>query len=160
MYLAIKILLIISFVFAFFQDIKERQIYWFLLPIIAILCGLLFYKNTLHELFFNAILINLVFVSSIIILIFMYSKLKMKSKFYEAIGLGDILLFMGLALSFSTVSFIVIFISSLIFSLILHIVLKRKSTFKTIPLAGYMSLFFSFTYISYWSGLIDGLYII
>tara|TARA_R110000868_G_scaffold77344_5_gene221570 strand:- start:1567 stop:2055 length:489 start_codon:yes stop_codon:yes gene_type:complete len=156
--LTLKLVLILMFAFIGFQDIKERQVYWFLIVSVCVLCGLLFYQNSLSELFLNAVIMNVVFVSTLILIIYMYSRLKLKSKFSEAIGLGDILLFFGLTLSFSTVSFIVVFISSFFFSLVLHLLVKRKSTFNTIPLAGYMSLFFSITYISYWFGFIDGLY--
>jgi hypothetical protein len=67
-------------------------------------------------------------------------------------------LFFALVFSFSSVSFIIIFICSLVFSLVIHLSVKQKSKYKTIPLAGYMSLFFLITYVSYWSGLIGGLY--
>ncbi len=154
----LKIILIVILAYICFQDIKERQIYWILLPIVAGLCSVLFYKSTLQELFFNAVLLNFSFVLLLILIIFVYSKIKHKSNFFNVIGLGDVLLFFGLALSFSTISFIVIFISALIFSLALHLLLKQKSTFNTIPLAGYMSLFFAITYISFWSGVINGLY--
>jgi hypothetical protein len=141
-----------------FQDIKERQVYWFLFPFVGIFCGLLFYQNTLPELFVNAIILNLIFVFLLILTTLLYSRLKLKTKFFNAIGIGDFLLFIGLSLSFSTISFIIIFISALFFSLLMHLALKRLSSFKTVPLAGYMSLFLSITYISYWSGLIKGLY--
>lgn len=156
----LRVLLILVFIMVWYQDIKERQVFWVLFVIISGLCGFLFYNSTIPELFFNAILMNLTFVSTLILIVFMYSKLKLKTRFLNVIGLGDVLLFIGLGFSFSTVSFIVIFISSLFFSLILHLFIKRKSTFNTVPLAGYMSLFFSITYISFWFGWIEGLYTI
>ncbi|MDO5986287.1 hypothetical protein Q4Q39_02620 [Flavivirga amylovorans] len=154
----LKLVLILIFTFIGFQDIKERQVYWFLFPVIGILCGILFYKNTLPELFFNAITLNVIFVTTLILIVFLYSNLKLKTRFLNTIGLGDVLLFAGLSLSFATISFIIIFVSALFFSLLLHIILKKRSAFRTVPLAGYMSLFFSITYMAYWSGFINGLY--
>lgn len=160
MVIIIKIMLIGLFIVIGFQDIIERQAYWFLFPLIGIFCGILFYNDTLPELFLSAISMNILFVSMLMLIVFLYSRLKLKISFFDAMGLGDILLFLGLSFAFSTVSFIILFVSAMIFSLALHLLLNKKSTFKTIPLAGYMSLFFSITYIAYWSGLINGLYII
>lgn len=143
-----------------YQDMKERQVYWFLFPIIAVLVGLLFYRNTLKELFVMAIVLNLLFVLMILLIVFLYAFLKFKTNPLKTIGLGDVFLFIGLSLSFSTVSFIIIFVCSLFFSWLLHFMLKKKSKSKTVPLAGYMSLFFMLTYLSYWTGIIDSLYLI
>ncbi|MFD0963855.1 hypothetical protein [Pseudofulvibacter geojedonensis] len=82
----------------------------------------------------------------------------MKIHIKEAIGLGDILLFIALTCTFSLVSFITLFVSSLLFSLLLHLISSKGNKEKTVPLAGYMSLFFAISYIAYWSGLITNLY--
>lgn len=75
-------------------------------------------------------------------------------------GLGDILLFVALAFTFASMSFIIFFIFGLVFSLLLHLLLKHKSKLKTVPLAGYLSLFFSVAYISNWLGFLPTLYIL
>ncbi len=150
----IKFLLVISFLIVFFQDLKERHVYWFLLPIIGLLSGMLFYQNTLIEIFIISLSMNLLFIALLILVIFLYSKFKLKSDFYKSIGLGDILLFLALTVSFSTVSFIVIFISALIFSLALHLILNKLQKAVTVPLAGYMSLFFLISYVFHWAGYI------
>ncbi|MDI1307437.1 MAG: hypothetical protein PSX42_21685 [bacterium] len=64
----------------------------------------------------------------------------------EVFGLGDVLLFIFITFSFSIVSFFVLFVFSLVFSLLLHFVLQRKQIDKTVPLAGYLSLFFGVVY--------------
>lgn len=151
-----KITLIILFFIVFYQDHKERQVHWFLFPLIGLCCGFLYFSETITELFVTSILINAAFVFLLLFLVYIYSRFKLKASFFDSIGLGDILLFFGLAFAFSSVSFIVIFICSLIFSLILYVVTKKNTS--TVPLAGYMSLFFGLTYIAYWFGFINSVY--
>lgn len=154
--LAVKIILLFTFGLIFYQDIKERQVYWFLFPLVGICVGSLFFFKTLSELFIAAIVINVLFVSILLLGIFLYAKFKLKSQ--KVIGLGDILFFLASAFAFSTISFIVIFIGSLIFSLVLHSAIAKNRNAVTVPLAGYMSLFFGLTYIAYWSGIIQSVY--
>lgn len=154
--LIMKTILLLSFGMIFYQDTKDRKVYWFLFPLVWLCVGLLFYFKTMTELFIMALLTNLTFVSLLLLAIFIYVKIKLKTKFYNTIGLGDVLFFYAVAFSFSTISFSVIFICGLIFSLLTHILLKRKS--ESVPLAGYMSLFFGLVYIGFWSGLISFVY--
>ncbi|WP_379852787.1 hypothetical protein [Flavobacterium zhouii] len=65
----------------------------------------------------------------------------------EVFGLGDVLFFIFMAFSFSIISFFVLFVFALVFSLLLHSVLQHKQIVKTVPLAGYMSLFFGVVYV-------------
>lgn len=155
----LKLLLLFSLGYIVWQDIKERRVYWFLFPLVGVFCAILHYKNTLPELFLIAVSVNVVFVLVLIAVIFLYARLKMKAKINDVFGWGDAFLFIGLAFSFSTISFIIIFISALIFSLVVHLFLK-KDKHETIPLAGYMCVFFGIAYLSHWSGLIDSVYII
>ncbi|WP_303316683.1 hypothetical protein Q4Q34_07720 [Flavivirga abyssicola] len=151
----IKIILTISFLFIFLQDFKERMVYWFLFPVIGLLCALLFYSNTIPELFYNALKMNLAFVIIFVLIILLYAKLKLKTSVLKTIGLGDLLLFVAVSLAFSTISFIVIFICALIFSLTVHLVLSKNQKDITVPLAGYMSLFFLAIYLVQWSGYVN-----
>ncbi len=144
----------------FYQDVKECKVYWFFFPLVALLSGVLHYCKVLPELFFLTTFINITFVCILLLIILLYSKYKLKMKFSDTFGLGDVLLFIALSFTFSSVSFLILFISALIFSLMLHFILKRNSTIKTVPLAGYMSLFFAIAYLSYWSGIINALYTI
>ncbi|WP_142785715.1 hypothetical protein [Changchengzhania lutea] len=153
-----KTILTLSLLFVFFQDTKERMVYWFLFPIIGLLNGFLFYKSTLSELFFMSIKMNVIFILIFVVVILLYAKYKLKTPVFNTIGLGDVLLFFALSLSFSTMAFVVIFISALIFSLLLHLLLSKNKKTLTVPLAGYMSLFFLATYFGHWSGYVDVLY--
>jgi len=74
--------------------------------------------------------------------------------------MGDALLFFALAFSFSSASYLILFVFGLIFSLTLHLLLKHKSQHKNVPLAGYLSLFFSLAYFGHWIGFLPYLYTI
>ncbi|MCK0115033.1 hypothetical protein [Gelidibacter sp. F63206] len=154
----IKIILLLVFAFIFYQDHKDREVYWFLFPCVGIFAGYLFLSETLAELFYTSITTNLVVISILILIVMLYSKLKLKTEMINTIGLGDLLMFFFLSFTFSTVSFMVILVSSLLFSLLLHLSLKKQSKHNTVPLAGYMGLFFSLSYLAFWSGIIDSLY--
>ncbi|WP_298759115.1 hypothetical protein [uncultured Psychroserpens sp.] len=158
--IVLKIILIVIFSLIFYQDFKERQVYWFLFPFFGLCSAILFYNSTLPELFYVSVGMNLVFVSILLLIVFLYSKLKLKSKFNEVFGLGDVLLFIALIFSFSTISFLIVFVFSLLFSLLIHFILKQYSKYQSVPLAGYMSLFFALIYISNWIGITSSLYTI
>jgi len=143
-----------------FQDVKERQVYWFLFPIVGLCTGILFYQDILPQLFYVTVVINFAFVLILMGVIFLYSKLKLKTSISNTFGLGDSLLFFALIFSFSSISFIVLFVFGLIFSLVLHLILKKNSKHQTVPLAGYLSLFFAVAYLAYWTGILNSIYTI
>ena len=156
--LILKIILIASLCLIFYQDLKERQVYWFLFPLFATISAILFYNSTLPELFYISVGMNFIFISILLLIVFLYSKLKLKSNFSETFGFGDVLLFVGLIFSFSTISFLILFVFSLLFALIIHLIIKQYSKLQSVPLAGYISLFFGLTYILYWAGFTSSLY--
>lgn len=156
--LIIKLLLIITLVFIAYQDINERLVYWFLFPLLGLVVGVLFYTETLPELFLVSILINLIIVCLFYLVIILHSFFILKKSFREVIGIGDILMFFFLIFTFSSVSFTVTFIGAIFFSYIIHLLLKNNLKNKTVPLAGYMSIFYSITYLAFWSGTVDSLY--
>ncbi len=141
-----KILLIVLFILIFIQDYKQRLVYWFLYFFVGI-CGLslqltFFHWQTIAINFF----INICFISILIVSGFLYCRLIKKEPFLNhSIGIGDIFMFVSLSFLLPTISFILFFVFSLIFSLMIHLLLKEKYTINNdVPLAGYMSLFFSF----------------
>lgn len=141
-----KILLFILFILIFIQDYKQRLVYWFLYFFVGI-CSL-----CLQLTFFDwqtiAIntFINISFISFLVVSGFLYCKLIKKEPFLNhSIGIGDIFMFVSLCFLFPAITFILFFVFSLIFSLMIHLFLKEKYTaHNDVPLAGYMSLFFSF----------------
>ena len=158
--IVLKIILLLLLGLIFFQDYKDRQVYWFLFPLVGLFSGYLFYQSTLPELFLVSVGLNALFISFLLFIVVLYSKLILKLKFTEAFGLGDALLFVSLIFSFATVSFLIIFVFALFFSLLIHLILKKYSALKTVPLAGYLSLFFGFSYIASWLGITNSLYAI
>lgn len=143
----IKTIIIIVFLVIFFQDYKNRLVYWFLFPLIAILSATIqFVKMGVISTAVNS-LFNLFFIGIIILICYLYSKFKINRNFSEVMGIGDILLFIGISFTFSIVSFLIVFVFSLVFALSLHLVLKNNNSDKTVPLAGYMSMFFGIVYL-------------
>lgn len=143
----LKLFLIGLFFLVFIQDCKDRKVYWFLYPCIGVLVFLLQMEAVIIYSVILNVIINLVFVLLLLFVCYLYAELKLKkSMLKEVFGLGDVLFFIFIAFSFSTVSFLILFVFSLLFSLVLHLVLKHRNAEKTVPLAGYMSLFFGVIY--------------
>jgi hypothetical protein len=144
----LKVILIVVFALILWQDFKERLVYWFLYPTIGVLA---FYIHYLEAGFISALvssIFNLLLISIVLIVAFLYAKLILKNNFVNgSIGLGDLLLFIFISFSFATVTFIILFVFSLVFSLLLHLYLKEKSPHNSVPLAGYMCLFFACIYL-------------
>ena len=156
----VKIALMACLLWVFKQDIKERLVFWWLFPMIAILFSVLFLNQVVKEIYLQYVLMNLALVSVILLLLFAYSGFVLKSGFINtSFGLGDALLFIALSFSFPTLAFCVLLSFSLVFSLVLHFVLVRKQELKTVPLAGYMSLFFAISMIFNETGFFPNLYL-
>lgn len=141
----LKLILLLVFALVLYQDFKSRLVYWFLYPIIGILAFAIQLYNIPLFIAVTNLGINLLFISLILFISAVYIKFR-KLDFKNTIGIGDILFFIFISGTFSTVSFLILFVFSLIFSLILHLVLNNKKEQITVPLAGYMSLFFGVVY--------------
>lgn len=139
-----KFLLIGVFLLVFYQDHKDRKVYWFLYPIIGCLVFVLQMQSvSIYSSLINTG-INLMFMFFLLLICYLYAKLKLKRPFLkEVFGVGDLLFFIFIAFSFSIVSFLMLVAFSLLFSLLLHFAINYKQAEKTVPLAGYMSLFFA-----------------
>ncbi|MFW0739841.1 hypothetical protein [Flavobacterium sp. T12S277] len=141
----LKLILILVFAIVLYQDFKSRLVYWFLYPVIGILAfAIQLYTVPLNIAIYN-LGVNLLLVSFILGVGFLYLKLR-NLNIKNSIGIGDILFFVFISCTFSTVSFIVLFVFALLFSLLLHFVLSIKKEEETVPLAGYMALFFGAVY--------------
>ncbi len=149
--LILKGLILLSLGAIIYQDIKSREVYWFLLPVLMLLFGYQHYQNVLSIHFINAVLVNIAIITLVLSVLYVYTFLKIKKSFFkEVFGPADALFFFALAVAFPTVTFVIIFVFSLLFSLITWIVLKHKSNYNTIPLAGYMSCFVLFIFAANW----------
>lgn len=132
----------VNLVIVCYQDFKERAV--FLISMVVLLftgAGIHYMKSTEVVIFFYTVAVNFVVVIILTLILFAYSKFKLKKKISETIGVGDLLFFIVLAVSFSTVSFLIIFSFSLFFSLILFLLLKPILKKDNIPLAGLQALF-------------------
>lgn len=142
-----KLLLLGVFSLIFFQDYKDRTVYWFLYPIMGILVLVLQIQTIPIDVALINSSFNLSFIIFLLGFCYLYARIKLKKSLLQSVlGLGDVLFFVGIAFSFSIVSFLVLFVFSLVFSLLLHLVLQHKQKEQTVPLAGYMSLFFAVVY--------------
>jgi hypothetical protein len=147
--LFVKIFILICFTGIFIQDYKSRYVYWFLYPLVGIAAfALHFEKNGIEISLLNSVL-NLGFIAILLSIAFLYAQFVMKINFIkEAFGIGDLLFFIFISFAFAPFSFAILLVFSLIFSLAIHFFLKEKQKqYTTIPLAGYMSLFFGAIYI-------------
>ncbi|MEW7291268.1 prepilin peptidase [Aquimarina sp. 2304DJ70-9] len=151
MILFIKILTICTLAVIVYQDLKDREVYGFIFPVLIGLFGFLHYQNTTHITFLYAILMNIAVLIVIMGLLYLYTLIRLKKSFFkEVFGWGDLLFFIALAVGFPTVTFVILFVFSLIFSLLVWLVIKKKAKYNTVPLAGYMAVFLGMVFITNW----------
>lgn len=156
----IKIILIFVLITILVQDVKFREVYAFLFPVAGLCFGILLKKNLTLNLFYCNTIINLAMVIALIFIVYLYSRYKLKTPITNTFGLGDAFMFLALAFSFATISFFILFVFGLIFSLVLHIITKHKIKQNTVPLAGYLALFFALVYMAHWFGVLKYVYAI
>ncbi len=157
----LKGLIIFNLVYIIYQDLKSREVYWFLLPSLMVLLGYMHYRNVLKIHFITFTVINIGVIITVLGLLYLYTVLLIKKPFFkEVFGLADALYFLALAMAFPTATFVVIFVFSLIFSLLAWLILKHQSEYNSIPLAGYMSAFLLLIFIGNWCANTLNLYLI
>ncbi len=142
------ILLITTLLFVLYFDVRKRKIH-VILPIL-IFCFAIFINYTSNDLQLINILFNVGFLIINILGLTLYFSLKTKALFNpidRAIGLGDIVFFVAITPLFEFKTFVLFFIAGLLFSLFLHLILLLFKKMKTIPLAGYLSLFLAISIV-------------
>lgn len=147
----LKVAVIISLVILFIQDIKRREVSFYLLLTSFLLVLALGLSSSINivDLGFNTLFIILQ-VGFLLAYLF-FSRRKPMQLFKIFLGLGDILFWLVPALYFKPVEFI-------LFSLVCYLaivlgygimlIIKKKST--TIPLAGFMALFMAVYVVASW----------
>ncbi|OEK09145.1 hypothetical protein A8C32_10445 [Flavivirga aquatica] len=142
MYNTIYIFLIAVLLFIVYQDVTRRRIH-VVLPVCVF--GLsLFVNYSSKELTFINVGYNIGFVMVNVLGLVLYYSIKSKNLINPVdrfIGLGDIVFFIAITPLFNLKEFILFFIIGLFFSLLVHIIMVLFKKRKTIPLAGYLSLF-------------------
>lgn len=127
--------------FIFFQDIKLRAVYWFLFPIVLALSFWIGMENNNLE--------NILFSLSFFIFAMGFLTLYMSIRQRKIINItkgffswGDILFLIAIIPLFSFHLYLLFFTLGTIMTLVVHgIVLIVSKGEKTIPFAGYMSVF-------------------
>jgi hypothetical protein len=143
----LHILSILILAIIFVQDICNRSIH-FSLPILLFIFGLIFNYYVLemgHNWMYNLcfVVVNIIGV----IIYFSVKNKKVSNPIDVAIGWGDIVFFIAITPFFLFKTFMLFFTASLIFSLACFYIIRLFKNIKTIPLAGYMSLFFVLNFI-------------
>ncbi len=145
MVIIISLLLISSLILVVIQDVNNRMIH-ISLPIVIF--GLCLYINYMSEdLQFTFVGYNCAFIVVNIIGLATYFSIKnggLINPIDTEIGLGDILFFVAVTPLFDLKHFILFLVLGLICSLLFHLVLQLFKKVKTIPLAGYLSIFLMF----------------
>ncbi len=158
----IKIALLSILVWITVQDVKHREVWNYHFILFGAMGTFLFYSHSLSINFYLlSILVNVLLVSLILLL----TKIVMKYIFKREnhyLGLGDVFFFFAFALSFPTLTFINFFVFAILFTFVLHLLIKKKhaNNHKTIPLAGFMSIFLIGIYLSYWLGKYPSIYVL
>lgn len=134
--------------FVLYYDVKHRLIHIIWPILIFSLTAIINYFSV--NLTLNDVIYNMGFVCINILGLTMYFSLKSKgfiNPIDTSIGLGDVVFFLAITPLFNFKSYILFFISGLVFSLLAHVITLRFKKVKTIPLAGYLSLFLAMSLI-------------
>ena len=145
MYAGVLACLILS-VFVY-QDFKYRHINgWFLIPLTIILLINGIQTTQDKNFLFSNMVLNLIFLVIQFFLLGFYFFVKERNIniVNNKLGIGDILLFLILCISFSFKNYIIFYIITLIFSLVISMIMIKRNKDYTIPLAGYTSLMWIF----------------
>ena len=131
-----------------YQDVRERMVHWILFPALALAMGYLYSERIGIHQYALLVFANLLLVTSIISILYLYTKYLRGMEFLNvSFGLGDLLFFLAFALGFPTLTFLVLFTSSIIFSLSIFLVMKKINIEKNAPLAGLMSFYLIIVYM-------------
>ena len=140
------------------QDLREYRVWWFMFPIFAGIGSSLFLSTTFWEIYVRTVGINAIILASFFLVLFTYIRVILKKKILtDAFGLGDVLLYIGLMVSFPTITFVLLLLVLPIFALVLNLVVGKKKVEQT-PLAGYIGIFLLGVYIAHWMGFYNNLY--
>ncbi|GGB73338.1 general secretion pathway protein [Flavobacterium suaedae] len=144
----LKLFICFVFFIIFWQDVKYREVYWFLYPLVGVLAFSIYYLHAGLMVTVTNTTVNSIINLIIIFITAAYSKFIAKKSFLNtSIGIGDVLMFLFLSATFASITYIVLLVFSLIFSLSMHLLLKQKTPHNTVPLAGYMAMFFASVYV-------------
>lgn len=145
----LKILIIVTLLVVFVQDIKSRSVYWFLFPaLMGLFISVRLLRQGLFIEIWQPVLLNMTFLILQLLIVSVYFSIKNKHWINITTGLlgwGDILLLLSIACYLSVLNFLFFYMISLtgvlVIWLIWQLIAKQKN--KQIPLAGIQSLIFA-----------------
>ncbi len=145
MLILINFCLVVFLLVISFQDFKQREISWLLIPFtfLALFLDATYFITS--DLIIKNTLLNLAFVTVQLLLLTLYMSIKNKkitNILHQHLGLGDLLFFVVLCVAFSPINFIVFYLFSMMTTLVGYIayaVIFPKKNLKEIPLAGAMA---------------------
>ncbi len=145
----LKFICIGLFFYIFWQDYKDRMVFMFLYPVVAVFGLTIQLLQFDWQVVLAASILNIVLVAIIVLVLYLYAKFILQKTFVNGvIGSGDLLFFGAICLIFPTVSFIILFAFSIFTALVLHVLLNRfYKQHNSVPLAGYMALFFALVFL-------------
>ncbi len=138
-----------------YQDLKSRQVSWVIFPFLFV--GAIWLGKTKvgwEGAGLNAI-INICILGIQMLVMMAYFKMKgigMKDLLKSYIGLGDLLMFLVVAMLCAPLNYLPFFIGSLIVSIILFLgynaIVSEKRKAKSIPLAGLQAIMIIITFLT------------
>ena len=158
MLLVLKIVCLSCLIAIVAQDFRERLVYTWLFICVGILMSLFYFFETTIFMYLLNIGVNIGTLIIILGILHLYAKFKIGQPLNQVLGLGDILFFIMIAISFPIPIFFVLFSFSLIFGLLLFLLLKPKLKEKNVPLAGLQALFFTLVLSLNWMFKFTNLY--
>lgn len=140
----VKICIVLLLLVIIYQDFKYLAISWWTIPVLVILGvfhGIQYVSTKQLLTGFSLNIAFLVFQIVILTLYFSIKNRKLTNITKNYLGLGDILFFIFLAISFEPIHFILFLTTSLLVVLILFVVLRAVRLLKNeqLPLAGGIS---------------------
>lgn len=123
-----------------YQDIKERQIWWFLPPLLLFFL----YCISFHTVPFINYQLSLFYLIFLLFFLFVYIRIRFKSfnLFKDFFGIGDLLVLLSIIPFFYFKEYIYFTTIATFISLILHYLPKLSNKNSSIPYAGYISIVF------------------
>ena len=136
------IILCFCLIAVFIQDWKYRRIHIVLPLLIFSLSIILISLKSI--VLIKIIILNIVFFLITLSILMIYMSVKSKkflNPFQHYFGLGDLLFYVAISPLFLVKNYILFFILSLLFAILMQFGLKKIIKEKTVPLAGFASLF-------------------
>ena len=138
----INIFLVIILIWITYQDIRNRHVHVFLLIALFSAAVIInYFSNNLN--YFEALkIVGFVLLNMVgLTIYFSLKSRKLINPIDKFLGLGDVIFLISITPIFTLKRYMAYFITGLLFSLLVHMLFKNFVTDKTVPLAGYLSIY-------------------